>query len=146
MGSTSKPVHIQLNKELHDANPTYWQTLAEQGHTIEVLVATPPDIYIAPYAMRLTADMLAQLPKGFELAIKGARALRYSPEGKDAEGWKKGGKGVQGKVKGKRKNTTKSAQAPDDGQLTVDGQSEGVGESTEHTGSSRETSDSEGNG
>lgn len=115
----SKPLHIQIAKELYESQRGQWDALAEQGHQIQVVIDTP-DLYLAPYAMRLTADMLVQLPKGVEVMIKGARALRYSPHGKDSEGWKKGGKkGVQTKGKGTRKNAKVKAQAVDDGQSQV---------------------------
>jgi hypothetical protein len=50
----------------------------------------------------MTAAMVKDLPKSIELLIKGARALQHSPAG--GADWSKGKvKGVQNKVKGKRK-------------------------------------------
>ena len=92
MGKSSKPLRIQLDKPLYESNITHWVELAAQGYTIEVLDGDPPDLYLASYAMRLTSDMLNQLPSAFDLAVKGARALRYTPIAKHAGAWKGGKK------------------------------------------------------
>ena len=53
--------------------------------------------------MRLTVDMLTQLPAALDLAIKGARALRYAPHGITI---KKGTPSAKGtKAPTKRKST-----------------------------------------
>lgn len=132
MGSTPKPLHIQISKELYETQREQWDTLVQQGHVIQVVLEPIPDLYLAPYAMRVTADMLTQLPKGVELLIKGARALRYGPHGKDPEGWKKGGKRVSNTTKGKRKNSKKQTETTDDAQpATPDGTGRPTTESTD---------------
>lgn len=113
MGTTSKPLHIQISKDLYDANMEQWTEMSSQGHVIEVLGGTAPDIYLAPYAMRMTGNMLTNLPTALELAIKGARALRYSPASPE---WKKGKSSAKGKSKGKRKHTTRQAETDDRGE------------------------------
>ncbi len=82
MGLSSKPLTIIIDETLYQANVEYWTTLMNQGFIItredkrEIV-----DLILAPYAMRFTADMLTQLPAALDLAIKGARALRYAPHG-----------------------------------------------------------------
>lgn len=114
MGTTPKPLHIQVHPSIVLADPDLWVILEQQGHHIQQLpLEDEPDILLAPYAMRMTGDMLKELPKAFELAVKGARALRYGPTG--SGDWKKGKAkgGVQNKGKAKRKNSKVKAQVDD---------------------------------
>lgn len=104
MGQTQKPLHIVIDKSLYDINEEQWVSLRAQGHTIEIITGIIPDLYLAKHAMRMTVDMLLQLPSSFTLAIAGARALRYPPTAKDTAAWK-GGKGAKGKGSYRRKDT-----------------------------------------
>ena len=117
MGKSSKPLIIHIPKELHDATPEQWGIFIEQGYDIVVLEGDLPDLYLAPYAMRMTADMLQQLPAALRLAIQGARALRYAPHGVTLG---KGKKGVKTTKPRSRKNPAKQAEAPLPGQLRLD--------------------------
>lgn len=110
MGRTSKPLHIQLADVLYQANKIQWDEMTEQGHTIEIIPEPAPDIYLAPYAMRMTADMLAQLPTAISLAVKGARALRYAP--KVTTEWKGKASGKNKKAR-TRKNAAKQVEVVD---------------------------------
>lgn len=131
MGKTSKPLHIQVAEVLYNADPTKWATLAEQGHIIEVIEqcmeGPMPNILAAPYAMRLTSDMLAQLPSAFDLAIKGARALIYAPKAKEATAWK-GKKDAKGTKARQRGHTKKQAEVVDTGEPTATPAGHGTGE------------------
>ena len=113
MGKSSKPLTIMLSEDLYESHRTKWDELESQGYTILMDSPDYPDIYLAPYAMRMTADMLTQLPAALDLAIKGARALRYPPKG--ATEWK-GAKGVKAKVTRKRANAEIQAEAVTDGE------------------------------
>ena len=111
-----------------------------QGFDIQLLPATPPDIIIAPYAMRMTTDMLAAMPSALKLAITGARNLRYAPHGTGAVKGKS--KGVQNKATRKRKDDSQSTQTVIDGasgaitgNSTTTEQVERVGGSTNYTAS-----------
>lgn len=117
MGKSSKPLIIQIDKSLHDATPEQWGLFIEQGYGITVLDGEPPDLILAPYAMRMTADMLLQLPAALRLAIQGARALRYAPHGVVIG---KGKKGVKTTKPRKRKNATKQTETVIPGQLRLD--------------------------
>jgi hypothetical protein len=55
-----------------------------------------PNLYLAPYAHRMTVDMLTQLPTALTLAITGARALCYPPKGEMPK------KGIRVQTKGTR--------------------------------------------
>lgn len=107
MGITSKPLHLQIHHSLYHAQQAQWDAMTAQGHTIEVLEGDGPDIYLAPYAMRMTTDILVQLPTALYLMIKGARALRHSPHSKDTEGWKKGKTHAKGTKARTRQDATK---------------------------------------
>jgi hypothetical protein len=99
-----------VDQAILDAAPEQWKVLAEQGHTIEPLVNDSNLLIVAPYAMRMTAAMVKDLPKAIELLIKGARALQHSPAG--GEGWTKGKpKRVANTKKGTRKNSKVKAEA-----------------------------------
>lgn len=107
----------------------------EQGYGIQVLEGEQPDLILAPFAQRMTGDMLLQLPAALRLAIQGARALRYAPHGVILG---KGKKGVQGKKTYKRKNPKVQTEAAGGGQPPVDtgelrpqGEAQGVGGATE---------------
>lgn len=95
MGATNKPLHIYIDNTIYECNKEAWDALAAQAHTITIISGELPDIYLAPYAQRMTADMLLAMPAALQLAIKGARALRYAPHGKPP-------------VKGKTKSATKA--------------------------------------
>lgn len=117
MGKSSKPLHIVIHQSLYDAAPEHWETLLAQGFTIEKLDGTEPDLILAPYAMRMTADMVQQLPTAFELAVKGARALRYAPVSTDSATWKKGKpKRASNTKRSKRKDTTQQTEAAPGGE------------------------------
>lgn len=104
MGNTSKPLFIQLSADVYMANQPMWDELRAQGHRLQQLSYEDetPDMVLAPYAMRMTADMLVALPAALTLAIKGARALRYAPAGVTI------GKG-KGNVKAKKPRARKNS-------------------------------------
>ena len=140
MGKTSKALHIVLDQSLYDAIKDEWVALQEQGHNIEVVTGTIPDLYIAPFACRMTADMLTAMPSALKLAITGARNLRYAPHGTGAVKGKS--KGVQNKATRKRKDDSQSTQTVIDGasgaitgNSTTTEQVERVGGSTNYTAS-----------
>ena len=111
MGKSSKPLHIQLDRPLYESNEAHWQALVEQGYVIQVIEAPAPDLYLASHAMRFTGDMLKQLPASFDLAVKGARTLRYStPSGKE---WRS----AKTKVTRQRKHTKVKVEAAGTGEL-----------------------------
>lgn len=118
MGATSKPLTIVIDRSVYDANELGWMSLQEQGHQISVLLQPLGDIVLAPYAMRMTGDMLIQLPAAFTLAVKGARELRYSPTTKGGTTWK--GKHAQAKKPRQGRDTKVKAQALD-GAVTTEG-------------------------
>lgn len=128
MGKSSKPLHIQLDKTLYEANITHWVELAAQGYTIEVMDGTPPDLYLGFYAMRMTGDMLKQLPSAFDLAVKGARALRYAPVAKDEGAWKGAKKSAKGKGTHTRKNSKVKVEAADSRESVTEAKDTGTGE------------------
>ena len=110
MGKSSKPLNIHLDTSLFDAHRDYWLTLQEQGFVLTIVDGKEIDMYIAPHAMRITADMITALPSTITLAIKGARELRYAPHGKGAEKGKP--KVAKDKKPRKGKNSTKQAKSP----------------------------------
>ena len=110
MGISSKPLAIMIDRSVYDANELGWLSLQEQGHQISVLLQPLGDIVLAPYAMRMTGDMLVQLPSAFTLAVKGARELRYGSTTKGSTTWK-GAKGAHDQKARARKNSTVKAQA-----------------------------------
>ena len=131
MGLSSKPLYIQVELSLFNSNIEKWVGFINQGHFIEVIneygesssppiaidqVVMPhgkPDIYLAPHAMRMTADMLKQLPSALDLAITGARTLRYGPTTKDPTAWKGAKKkNVKAAKPRKGKHSTVKAEAP----------------------------------
>ena len=126
MGTTSKPLHIAVEQSVYAANELGWLSLREQGHTIEVISTPPPDLYLAPYAMRLTPDMLLQLPTAFTLAMKGARALRHGPKGEIT----KRGTHAQEKKPRQRKHTTLKVKATPTGELPIETTDTGTGGAT----------------
>lgn len=81
MGKSSKPLNIHLDKSLYDTDKLAWDALAEQGFVLTIVEGEVVDIYFAPHAMRMTSHMLMNMPSARDLAIKGARALRYAPHG-----------------------------------------------------------------
>ena len=118
--------------------------MTEQGHIIQILLQSTPDLYLAPYAMRMTGDMLQQLPAALDLAIKGARELRYGPTSKETSSWKGAKKNAQAKGARKRKNTTKQVEAVDTGEPPPQEAAPTVVGSP--TASTRETPNNEGDG
>lgn len=121
MGKTSKPLHIHVASELYNVNPIPWDALLEQGFVIDLIGnGEPPDIYLAPYAMRMTSTMLAEMPAALNLAIKGARVLRYGPTGILT----KGKKDAQVKAPRPRKNSKVKAQVGGGGEPTVEAPSD----------------------
>lgn len=128
MGTSSKPLHILIDQSLYDANELGWMSLRDQGHTIDIISIPVPDIYLAPHAMRMTPDMLLQLPTAFTLAMKGARELRYGPTMKGASTWKN--KNAQGKKTRTRKNSTVKVESTVGGEHPPTTQDSGVGGST----------------
>ena len=127
MGQTQKPLHIVLDKSLYDISEEQWVSMRAQGHTIEVITGVIPDLYIAQHAMRLTANMLQQLPSAFALAMAGARALRYAPVAKDPAAWKGGKKNAQNKGTPKRKNIKVKAKVTNIGEPTAQAKDSGTG-------------------
>ena len=117
VGKSSKPLIIQIDKSLHDATPDQWGIFIEQGYDIQIIDDNIPDLYLAPYAMRMTSDMLQQLPAALKLAIQGARTLRYAPHGVVIG---KGKKGVKTTKPHKGRNTTVKVEAPLARQLRLD--------------------------
>ena len=127
MGQTQKPLHIVLDKSLYDISEEQWVSMRAQGHTIEVITGVIPDLYIAQHAMRLTANMLQQLPSAFALAMAGARALRYAPVAKDPTAWKGGKKNAKAKGTHKRTHATKQTKATDTGEPPATTEDQGTG-------------------
>lgn len=107
MGKSSKPLTIFVDASLYEVYKDGWIALSDQGYTIRLIEGELPDLYLAPYAMRMTADMLTQLPMAFTLAVKGARALRYAPHGVTI---KKGTSNAKAKGAPKRKHTAKQVE------------------------------------
>lgn len=133
-----------VSEDLYEVYKTKWDELQAQGYSILLDSPTYPDLYLAPYAMRMTGDMLIQLPAALDLAIKGARELRYGPTGKDSSNWKGAKKHAQTKGTRKRKNTKVKVEAVDTGEPPpTQTAPTGVGSATTST---RETSNNEGNG
>lgn len=146
-----------MDHTLFSTNQEQWVTLIQQGHCIDIIdehgeVTSPPiaieqslipkgvpDLYLAPYAMRMTPDMLTQLPTAFTLAIRGARDLRYGPTIKKGDPKWKGAKGAQGKKTRTRKNSAVKAEDTVGGEPLTASTSEGVG------GAVVNTTDSEAN-
>lgn len=124
MGKSSKPLNIHVDTTLYEAHQAHWDTLTTQGYIITVISGERPDLYLAPYAMRMTADMLTQLPSTFKLAVAGARELRYAPKVAGAS-WK-GGKGAKVKKARARKNSAVATETPSIGEPTVEGSLEGI--------------------
>jgi len=114
VGKSSKPLTIHVDQALHTGAREQFDSLEAKGHTITVIgQEAPPDIVVAPYAFRLTADMLKQLPtQALDLVIKGVRALRYAPRSEHGTEWK------TGKGKGKRVPHTKTNPGQDPPQQT----------------------------
>ena len=114
MGLSSKPLHIQVDRSLYQANEPLWLKLLEQGFIIQTIeIDGHPDIYLSPHAMRMTVDMLKQLPSALDLAITGARILRYGPTAKDPTAWKGAKKShVKAKSPRPRKNSKIKTEAP----------------------------------
>jgi hypothetical protein len=126
LGKSSKPLTIHIDKSLYDANELVWIGLREQGHDIVVVDGGLPDLYLAPYAHRMTADMLLQLPSSFTLAVTGARALRYAPTAKDPTAWK-GAKGAKAKGTRTRKNSTIKTETINNGEPPTQAENKGTG-------------------
>lgn len=121
MGKSSKPLHIQVEPSLLDSHKELFDGLDGQGFIItssQYEADETPDIYLAPYAMRMTSDMLTQMPSALDLAIKGARTLRYGPAGTLTKS-KKGVKGAQNKTTRSRKNGTLKVEVVDGAQQTL---------------------------
>lgn len=127
MGKTSKPLTITVDKSLYDCDLEAWNKMEEQGFTIVTIQEKLPDLYIAPYAMRMTRDMMTNLPTALDLAIKGARALRYAPHGAML---KEGSKHVKAKKPRARKNSKVTVEDGADRNSQVEGQDTGVGGDT----------------
>ena len=132
MGLSSKPLTIHISHDLYASHQLKWDTLREQGFDIQVCGEQVIDLYLAPYAMRLTVDMLTQLPAALDLAIKGARALRYAPHGVTI---KKGSPSAKGTKALTKRKSTKQAQAIAGGEPPVEslrpltpGTTQGVGD------------------
>lgn len=119
MGKTPKPLHMQVAASLVNTHGSVWEKLQEQGHTVETLAEPGPDLIIGPYAMRVTSDMLDELPTTLDLLIKGARALRYAPHAKEKGAWNKGKPNAKAKKAHKGKNTTKQVEAASTGEPTT---------------------------
>lgn len=141
MGKTSKPTHIQMSESLYECNKEQWEEMRAQGHSIEIIErcmeGPMPDLLIAPFAMRMTTDMLQQLPAALRLAIQGARALRYAPHGVTL---KKGTKGVKTTKPHKGRNAKVKTEAPLPGQLSfVTGESTAQGSDHGDAGGSLHT-------
>ena len=118
MGKTSKPLTIQVAQELLESHKELLSRLLEQGFNIATLPTEPVvDIILAPNAMRMTSDMLTQMPAALDLAIKGARTLRYGPTGVLTK--KKGVKNVQNKTTRSRKNSAIKTEITDGAQQTI---------------------------
>jgi hypothetical protein len=97
MGTSSKPLHFLVHPSI--AGYERFALLESQGHRVDFLNDSGADLILAPNAMRMTTDILDNLPQALDLAIKGARLLKHGPAGT----WKKGAKGgVQNKAKVKR--------------------------------------------
>ena len=141
MGKSSKPLCIIIDETLYQADIEYWTTLRKQGFEIirddtrEIV-----DIYLAPRAMRMTADMMKAMPSAVSLAIKGARELRYAPHGTGAVKGKP--KGAKDKKPRKGKNSAIKVEAGDGGtsgdaqvHSATTGKGEGVREATNSTAS-----------
>ena len=77
MGKSPKPLQIWVDESLKTAHP--WEELTAQGHLVVVgddikdYVCSDFDLMLGPQCWRTTNDLLKHL----DLAIKGARALRY---------------------------------------------------------------------
>lgn len=130
LGKTSKPLTIHIDATLYTGNELSWDALRDQGHDIGIIKDNIPDLYLAPYAMRMTPDMLLQLPSAFTLAMAGARALRYGPTAKDTGAWKGAKKSAKGKGTHKRKNTKVKIEASNTGEPTAQGEDQGTGGGT----------------
>ena len=81
MGRTSKPLRIGVHDSL--CNTEEINALSEKGHHVANLgsLEGDPNVYdllLGPNCWRLTPDQLKHL----DLAIKGARELRYPKEAK----------------------------------------------------------------
>lgn len=109
MGKSSKPLNIHLDKSLYDTDKLAWDALAEQGFVLTIVEGEVVDIYFAPHAMRMTSHMLMNMPSARDLAIKGARALRYAPHGTTPTKGK--AKNAQAKKPRARKDSTKQVEA-----------------------------------
>ena len=132
MGLSSKPLTIHISYDLYASHQLKWDILREQGFDIQVCGEQVIDIYLAPYAMRMTVDMLTQLPAALDLAIKGARALRYAPHGVTI---KKGSPSAKGTKAPTKRKSTKQAEVVAGGEppveslrLLTSGTTQGVGD------------------
>ena len=130
MGKSSKPLVIHIAKELYDTNTEQWNILRDQGFDIQIIGEHIIDLYFAPYAMRMTSDMMINLPTAIDLAIKGARALRYAPHGTML---KEGSKHVKAKKPCKGKNSAITVEVGIDRDSQIEGQDTGIGGSSINT-------------
>lgn len=89
---------------------------------------------MAPYAMRMTADMLTNMPAALKLAIAGARALRYAPHGTTPTKGKT--KSAQAKKPNKRKHTEEQTKTIVAGEATAITGSSTTTEQVERAGGS----------
>ena len=77
MGRTPKPLQIWVDETIYQAE--VFEPLAKQGHLIVTgqglgdYVMTDFDLMLGPQCWRMTPDLLKHL----DLAVAGARALRY---------------------------------------------------------------------
>lgn len=85
MGRTSKPLTILLTEDEMTAWPRF-QELASQGHVVMTLsdilqdrLMTTPDLVMGARAHYLAPGM----EKLVDVALKGARSLRYPPQTKE---------------------------------------------------------------
>ena len=114
MGKSSRPLAIHVTHSLYSIASELMDNFVAQGYTIVIIPeGTEPDLFLAPYAMRMTTDMLTAMPSALSLAIKGARELRYAPHGTGAVKGKP--KVAKDKKPRKGKNSTLKVKAGDGG-------------------------------
>jgi hypothetical protein len=122
MGNTIKPLFFQVSPDIYNADEQMWIDLMQRGHSVQILQYEEhtPDLILAPYAMRMTSDMLKNMPTALLLAIKGARALRYAPQGAEP----KGKKSAKTKASPHKKSATKACKSSASREQSATGVSE----------------------
>ena len=82
MGRTPKPLQIWVDESLKAAYP--WHELMDQGHWVVVgegcydYIMSDFDLMVGPQCWRMNDELIKHL----DLAMKGARALRYPGKAK----------------------------------------------------------------